>query len=384
MRKIQNLIFSIIAASVLYSCSEASGIAEKKAQLEANKKQLAELEANIRKLESEIANLDTTFKPGAESVLVSTYEVKPEPFIHQIEVRGAVESRKNVMLSAETMGRIEQISVNEGQEVSKGTLLIKLDADVLENNIAEVKTQLELAETTYQRQKNLWEQNIGSEMQYLKAKNDKESLERRLKTLNSQLRQAYVRAPFSGVVDVIPVKVGEMAQPGLPLIRIVNQKQMYIKADVSETYMAKVKSGDEVAMYFPTQDIRMKSTIASVGRVINEENRTFSVEVSIPQSSGHEFRPNQIVMLKLTDYQKEDALSVPTKIIQSDEEGKYLYALGVLEGKKVVRKVRVSTGKSFNNHTEIHTGLKGGEYVIDEGYRDVSEGTEVSLSTASL
>jgi RND family efflux transporter MFP subunit len=384
MKNIKHLLYILPLTLFLVSCGSGDGLEEKKAQLEAYKKQLAEVKASIRQLENEIASEDSTFTTGSENILVSTYVVKPEPFIHQIDVRGSVESRKNVMISAETMGRIESIPVTEGQEVNTGTLLMKLDADILENNIAEVRTQLELATTVYERQSNLWEQNIGSEIQYLQAKNNKESLERRLKTLQSQLNQAYIRAPFAGVVEEVPVKQGEMAQPGIPLIRIVNQNQMYITADVSEAYLGKIAKGDQVTIFFPTQEVEMKSTIASVGKVINQENRTFSVEVSIPRNSNYEFRPNQVVVLTLTDYLNEDAMSVPTRIIQSDDQGKYVFGMTDQEGKRVAKKIRITTGKSFDNKTEVLSGLSNSDIVIEKGYRDVNEGVEVSLSTASL
>lgn len=384
MKKSQNILFILPVLLLMVSCGSTDELADKKAQLATYKNELVDLKANIQSLEQEIASLDTTYTTNTDNILVSTYSVKPETFVHQIEVRGSVASRKNVMISAETMGIIEQVLVTEGQEVKKGTLLIKLDADILENNMAEVKTSLELAQAVFERQANLWKQNIGTEIQYLQAKNNKESLERRLKTLNAQLSQAYVRAPFDGAIDNIPVKQGEMAQPGLPLIRIVNQKQMYITADVSEAYLGKVETKDPVEILFPTQDIKMDSKISSVGKVINEENRTFSVEVSIPQSSVYEFRPNQVVVLTMTDYKKENALSVPTKIIQSDDQGKFVFTLGSENGKNIAKKVRITTGKSFNNMTEILSGLSGLENVIEKGYRDVNDGVEISLATASL
>lgn len=380
MKKIQYITLLTLLAAVVYSCGESSDLAEKKAQLEEYNKQMAELKGKISELQAEIAELDTAKTNGADGILVALYDLKQEPFVHKIEVRGSVESRKNVMISAETAGRIEAIHVREGQEVAKGTLLMKLDADILENNLAELKTQLELAETVYMRQDNLWKQNIGTEIQYLEAKNNKESLERRISTLNSQLAQAYVRAPFSGVVDNVPVKVGEMAQPGLPLVRIVSQKDMYVSADVSEAYLGKLHTGDQVEAYFQAQDTTITTKITAVGKVINQENRTFEVEVSLPDNAQLGFQPNQVTVLTFVDYKNEAAFSVPSKIVQADEEGKYIYVVETKDGQPVAQKARITVGKTFSGETEIVSGLTGDEKIIEKGYRDVNAGAQVTIA----
>ncbi len=383
MTKVKTLTI-LILATFIYSCGGGSDLAKKKAELEGYKKDLVSLKSKISKLENEIAELDTTTDDGTGNLLVSSYKVEPKPFVHKIEVRGAVASRKNILMSAETMGRIERIPVSEGQSVRKGDLLLQLDSDIIDNNISEIKTQMELAKTVYDRQANLWEKNIGTEIQYLQAKNNYESLERRLETLKSQLSQYYVRAPFSGVVDNIVVKVGEMAQPGLPLIRIMNPNDMYVKGDVSEAHLGRFEKGEVVEVTFPVQDVTLKSSILSVGRVINEQNRTFKVEIALPDKNGYEFRPNQVAILTLTDYKNEEALSVPTNVIQSDATGNFIFTIGSKNGKNIAQKVAVTPGKTFNSMTEIVAGLKGGERVINKGYRNVTHGAEISISTASL
>ncbi|REE02190.1 efflux RND transporter periplasmic adaptor subunit [Marinoscillum furvescens] len=383
MKKIINTTLIVAVAAGIYGCSSTSGMEDKKNQLAEYKKQLVELKANIAALEKEIAAEDPTALADKNTkILVATAPVTRSEFSHEIEIRGSVASKKNVMISAETMGRIQSISVKEGQHVKAGQLLIKLNADILENNVAEVKTQLELATAVYERQANLWKQNIGTEIQYLQAKNNKESLERRLSTLKSQLDQAYVRAPFSGVVDDIPVKVGEMAQPGLPLVRVVNPREMYISADVPEIYLGKFAVGDPVSVFLPVQDKTLESKVTALGQVVNEQNRTFKIEVSLP-TGVNDFRPNQVAVLRLTDYKNEEAITLPTKIIQSDTEGKFVFVASKKEGKQVAKKVYVKPGKSFENKTEILSGLSGNEKVITNGYRDVSEGVELSFAKAS-
>ncbi len=388
MKKV-NLNIRLIALSliavVVYSCGGGSSeLEQKQAELETKRKELMDLQSQVSTLEKEVAALDTTSEGTAGTILVSSYNVTERPFIHKVEVRGSVASRKNILMSAETMGRVEKINVSEGQPVRKGDLLVQIDSDIIANNVSEVETQIELAKTMFERQENLWKQNIGTEIQYLQAKNNYESLKRRLATLKSQLSQYFVRAPFNGLVDAIPVKVGEMAQPGLPLIRIMNPNEMYVSADVSEAFLGKFDAGQEVEVIFPVQDITLKSKILSVGNVINDQNRTFKLEVALPAQPNVKFRPNQVAMLSLVDYEKKDALSVPTNVIQSDAGGKFVYTIGMKDGKRVAQKVAVQTGKSFQNMTEIIAGLPSGASVINQGFRNVTNGAEISVSAASL
>ena len=193
-------------------------------------------------------------------------------------------------------------------------------------------------------------------MQYLEAKNNKESLERRLATANAQLGQSIVKAPFTGSIDAIPAKLGEMAQAGMPLMRIVSPEDVYIKADVSERFIGKFKKGDEVDIYFPSQDQSLSSDINSVGQVINNQNRTFAVEVNLP---GVTFpvKPNQVTVLNLMDYQNDAALVVPTRLVQRDDQGTFVFMVAEEADKKVARKVHVTTGISYDGHTEVTAGL---------------------------
>lgn len=383
-----NLTNKTIAISLLgilmYSCGGSSELAQKQEELDAKRKELMTLQSEISALEKEVAEMDTTADASSGTILVSSYNVVAKPFMHKIEVRGSVASRKNILMSAETMGRIETIRVDEGQSVRKGDLLITVDNDIIANNISEVETQMELAKTVYERQENLWNQNIGTEIQYLQAKNNYESLEKRLATLKSQNSQYFIRAPFDGVVDVVPVKVGEMAQPGLPMIRIVNPNEMYVTADVSEAFLGKFSAGETVDVTFPVQNVTLSSKIISVGKVINEMNRTFKIEVALPGNNENEFRPNQVAVLNMVDYKKENALSVPTNVIQSDAGGKFVYTIGNENGKRVAKKVVIETGKSYDNMTEILSGLSNGVSVINQGYRNVTNGAEISVSAASL
>lgn len=383
MKTFQQLTFLALLAGIVYSCGEATALDEKKNQLEKYRSELVTIKANIAELEKEIATEDPAFAASTGKILVAGFPVKEQVFEHKIELRGSVASRKNVMLSAETMGRITAIHVVEGQNVTQGQLLVSLDASILRNNLAEVKTQLELAQAVFERQERLWQQQIGTEIQYLQSKNNKESLERRAATLESQLAQASVRAPFAGVVDQIPVKLGEMAQPGLPLVRVMNPNDTYILADVPESYLGQFKKGDEVEVFFPVQNVRFKSSVTNTGNVINAMNRTFEMEVKIPAGVEGEFRPNQVTRLILTDYRAEKALTVPTSILQTDATGYYVYAIEQVDGTSVARKKSVTTGQTYQGMTEILSGLEPGVQVIEKGFLEASDGAEVTLGAAS-
>jgi len=375
----------ILITLVIAACSspEKEGDLEaKRKELETARVELATIKDKIAALEKEIGTADPAFaKQLSKAILVSTFVAERKPFEHKVEMRGSVESRKNILIASQTAGEVQRIHVREGQQVSKGQTLVSLNADVIRNSIAELENSLELANSVYERQAKLWEQKIGTELQYLQAKNNKQSLEGKLVTANSQLEQAIVKAPFSGTVDNIPAKEGEVAYPGTPLVRVVSQEDVYVKSDISERFIGKFKSGDVVDIYFPSMQKRLPSRISSVGQVINMENRTFQVEVGLPKVD-FVVKPNQVVVLELRDYISEATLSVPTRLIQKDDEGQFIYTVVDHEGKWVARKIQVTAGISSGNQTEILEGLEGTEQIIDQGYRDMTEGVEVEIANA--
>jgi len=375
-----SLLFVI--TMILSACSQEGGTSadEKKQELADARKEYQSLREKIDKLEAELKEIDPEFaKQANKAILVSTLVPGKDTFVHRIDVRGSVSSRRNVMISAEIPARIERVNVREGQSVSKGDVLVTMDADIINSNIRELKTQLELANTMFERQERLWKQKIGTEMQYLQAKNSKESLESRLAAAQAQLSQAIVRAPFSGTVDQVPAREGEMAAPGMPLVRLNSPQDMYIEAEVSERYLGKVAKGDEVEVYFPIQDKRVNTTIAAVSDVINAENRTFRIDVRLPQVD-FKLKPNQVTVLKVTDYTKKEAVSVPTHLVLRDDKGEYVYAIGNQDKSTVAKKVRVKSGLTYAGVTEIVEGLSGEEVLIDKGFRDVAEGVHVAVA----
>lgn len=373
--------YILITLVVAGACSQpVSDVETKKQELEAAQNEMISLKEKIGNLEKEIVALDPTFARNNNAVLISTWTLEAKPFEHYVDVRGSVESRKNVSLSAMSGGKIEKVLVSEGQQVSAGQVLIVLEADILRNSIKELNTSIELAKTVYEKQARLWEQKIGSEIQYLQAKNNKESLERKLATMNSQLDQMIIKAPFAGAIDKVEALVGEMASPGLPLIRMVNPNDMYVRADVSEDFIGKLKKGDNVEVYFPAFDKRVKSNILSVGQVINAENRTFRIEATLDAELTA--KPNQVVVISLRDYVNPKVFQVPTKIIQRDNQGQFLFAIDSKVNTLIARKVYIKSGMSNGNVTEVLEGLDGSEKIVYEGFREVTEGAELKLATS--
>lgn len=368
---------------IVAACGGSDGdknLEAKKEELNKARAELQEVKGTITRLEKEISELDPEFaKQNTKAILVSTFVAEKKPFEHMVEVRGSVESRRNVFLSAQTGGEIKRINVQEGQRVSQGQTLIELDADVIRKSIAELKTSLELATTVYERQAKLWDQKIGTEVQYLQAKNNKESLENKLSTTYAQLNLAMIKAPFNGTVDQLPARVGEMASPGVPLVRLVSTDEMFLKTDVSERFIGRFKSGDKVEIYFPLIDKTVATVISSVGQVINEENRTFEVEAKLPKVD-FVVKPNQVVILRLLDYVNEGALAVPTRLIQKDEDGQFIYIVDQRESGPVARKIHVVAGITSEKETEITEGLQGDEQIVDRGFRELTEGVEVMIS----
>jgi RND family efflux transporter MFP subunit len=365
----------------LASCgnNKNDDLENKKSQLAKYQSEFNDLKLKIATLEKEIAALDTSSNKQEEGVLVETKLIQPEKFEHFFEISGTVATDENISLSAEAAGQIKTIFVKEGQKVSAGQTLVKLNTATIESSIEEVKTALELATTVYERQKKLWEQKIGSEIQYLQAKNNKESLEQKLKTLQTQLALSIIKAPIEGIVDEIYRKEGEMVMPGTPVLQLVNLNNMKMIADVSEIYVKSVKKGDTAIAYFPSLGIEnIKAVINRTSNVINLKNRTFKVEVSLP-NKDQVLKPNAIGMLRIKDFEADSSFVVPSNIISRDSKGEYLYILKEEGGKKVARKTYVNTGKSSGGKTIIIDGITLNDKVIIAGYNEVSDGAIVKI-----
>ena len=369
-------ILLLLTPLVFSACDPGDPVEAKKKELTAAKTELFDIREKITTLEKELAELGVT-EENPNLALVTTTAVTRKPFIHMVDFRGTVQSRNNVLISAESPAAVQDVRVVEGQQVKKGQILVVQDGEILRQNIKELESSLDLANTMYERQKKLWDQNIGTEVQYLEAKNRKESLELKLSTTKSQLRKTQIKAPFDGIVDKIDVRVGEMAQPGFPIIRLVSMSRMYIKADVSESFVGKFSVGQEVDVYFPSTDVKLESTVRSIGQVINPNNRTFEIEVRIPNDL--KVKPNMITVITLADYQNLEALTIPTKIIQDDRLGKFVYKVVKAEGKDVVKRLDIDLGITYANETEIKSGLNDGDLLVVKGGLGLTDGGEIKI-----
>ncbi|NVK29030.1 MAG: efflux RND transporter periplasmic adaptor subunit [Flavobacteriia bacterium] len=368
-----------LVALTAVSCQQTSE-GDDLASLRTERDSLSTLNGTIQErlleIDQRIAELDST----TNYTTVSTHTVGSDNFEHFFNVYGSVEADQNVTLFAESAGMIESISVREGQTVSKGQALLNLDDDVIRNNIQEVETSLELAKTLYEKQERLWKQNIGSEVAYLEAKNRYEGLQTTKATLESQLAMSNLKAPFSGVVDEIFPKVGEYAAPGMPLIRLVNVSQVYVTADVPESYVNRVTVGEEVTLFFRSIQDTVVANIIQVGQFINPDNRTFKIKVGINRTTGA-YKPNMMASVQIRDYSADSTVVLPSHLIQQNQEGKsYVYSLkSDGNGLADVTRQFVQLGLSYEGMTEIRSGLQAGNLIVDRGARSVQDGERVRI-----
>jgi len=372
----KNTIYLLLLIVFTFS---SCGSDDKKAELEALKKERDELSVKISKLETELAASDTTASSDKEKkkTMVEVATVQELPFVHYINVQGRVVSDKNIMLSAKAAGTINKIYVDEGETVKKGQTLAQIDPDLLNRSMEELKTNLELATTLYERQKNLWEQNIGTEVQYLQSKNNKEALESKIASLQEQLQQTRIIAPFSGIVDEVRIREGELASPGAPAIRIVSPEEFKIRAEIAENYISVIEKGNIVLVELPNYNERIPSKITTVSRVIDPANRTFQIEVSLPDSISKNVKANMVTYINVEDYKNTEAVVIPINAIQFTDDGNN-YVFIAENNKAVMRPITI--GKTYNDDAEILSGLKPGDKIVVTGHRNLVDEQAIAFN----
>ncbi|MDT0555315.1 efflux RND transporter periplasmic adaptor subunit [Patiriisocius hiemis] len=383
----KNIILLTFTALLIASCGNkeqtvadviASGnleqLREKKTELDAKQQELAN---QIKELQAEIKKLN----PLEKVPLITTFQAKKDTFMHYLELQGNVTTKQNLVIYPEYSGVLTRVYVTEGQRVSKGQTLAKIDDGGLSQQAAQLQIQADLAKTTFERQERLWNQKIGSEIQYLQAKSNYEAQQKAVSQLNQQIAKTLVKAPFSGVIDDVISEQGSVVAPGQSMLfRIVNLSDMYVETDVPERYLTNVTKGKDVEINLPILGKTINGKIRQAGDYINPANRTFKIEVSLP-NKDKTVKPNLTAKLKINDYTNEEAILIPLSIISENAEGEqYVYTISEKEDAKAnAKRVIIETGKTQGDYIEVLSGINDGDEIIDEGARSVRDGQKVKI-----
>lgn len=358
------------------------GLNDLTTKLEKLKKEKATMDAEIRKLEDEIAKADPNAAKQVQK-LVAVDTLAAQDFVHYIELQGKIDADDIVtVMPRTTMGlstHVKDVYIKRGDFVKKGQLLVKLDDEVMLQQMDGLKTQLAYAENIYNRQKNLWDQGIGTEVQLITAKNNVDALNKQIATLQENWKTSFIYAPVSGIADEVNIKVGEIygANPMVAPIQIVNMSSMKVVTEVPENYQSRVKKGSELKVSIPDINKEFNATVRVTGASINPNTRAFTTEAGIPSDAA--LRVNQVAIVKIQDYTAKKAIVVPVNLVQSDEKGKYIYVMTKEGDKMIARRKTVIIGESYNGMIEIKNGLSSGEQIITEGYQSVYDGQSVTL-----
>lgn len=386
----RNQLFIIITGLLIFSACGApapqenegpkdlAGLQNEKRELQ---KQLQEIGKKLEETEAKIVELDPSLAKSA--ILVTTDTMTKVEFKHFVNMQSTIQSEDVAKLSSEMGGRITSIPVKEGQYVRRGQLLAKVDASQLEKSLAELETSLSLARDVYERQKRLWDQNIGSEIQYLEAKNGVERLEKSKESLKNQMAKTNIYAPLNGVVDQIMNEVGELAAPGFPVLQVTDVRRLKVVADLPENYLLAVKRGEKVDIHVPAIDKTISGKINLVGQTIDPSNRTFKVEAKI-NNEGGVLKPNLLADMKINDYSVEDVIVLSADLVQQEVGGKNFVYVAQKEGDQwFAQKRYITLGQSGDNQLVIKSGLKENEIVIVEGSLSLNDGAEVKFGSTS-
>lgn len=352
------------------------------------KAELAKLKSEQAANQAKIAALEAKAGPGADAAVlttpVSVLKVAPESFKSYLEVQGRVDFDQNATVGARAAGTLTSLRVQRGDRVSKGQTLATVDAGILDANIAELRTRMDLARIVYEKQDRLWKQEIGTEIQYLQAKNNYQALQRNLATLNQQRALYSVVAPFAGTVDDVIPKLGEAVAPGAPVVKLISSSGTgKIVVDVSEAYANRLKVGDKALVTIP--DLggeELTATVRVVSSTINPTSRTFLTELRLNGSKAGQLRPNMVANVRIQNYARQSATVLPVDLVQKDEQNSFVLIIGEKGGQKVAAKRIIQTGQTYNGKVEVTSGLQPGDQVISAGYQNLNEGQAVTLQEA--
>ncbi len=386
-------IYITLIAAVLASCGGSGSnsienvLASK--DVDAIRAKRNDLTAELKALENQVKQLDDAISEldnSANLPLVSVLTVQPQEFQHFLELQGDVKTDQNVLVYPEMSGTLYRIYVEKGQKVSKGQLLASIDDGGLSSQLAQMRTQAALSKTTFERQKRLWEQNIGSEIQYLQAKTNYEAQESAVKQLESQVERSSIRAPFSGIIDDVIKDQGTVVSPGpgSEIFRIVNLSDMYIDVEVPEAHLPNVSVGKMVNAYFPVLGETITTKVRQTSNFINPSNRSFKAEIPVPNNNGH-IKPNLTAKVRINDYTNENAILIPQSVVSENAEGEqFVYVITDENGSMVAKKVIIQPGTTQGDYLEVLEGLPAGSKVIVEGARSIREGQAVQVLDSTL
>lgn len=378
--KFQRLTAIALSSAIIMASCGGTELEKKKKQLSEDKAKVKELTTEIAKLEKEIAKLDTSFHVEPKVKLVQVEELKKQDFRHYVEVQGTVDAEENVIALNQQPGIVTAIFVKVGDRVSKGQILGTTQTTAaLEDQVKSTETQAELARTAFEKQARLWEQKIGSEIQYLQAKTQKEAAEAGLSAVKKQLEMTKIIAPISGVVDVVNLRIGEMAAPSqlMPGIRIINPGSLTVKAKLADSDFGKVKQGDKVELEFPDINETTTATVSYVSKTIDPRSRTFQVDVKL--GSSNKYGANMVAKLKINDAVYKNVLLVPSNIIQRSADGEYVLTADGPKGKAIARKNVITAGTNYGGRTVVTSGLEEGQQIITFGYSEVVDGQKIDF-----
>ncbi|TGE05317.1 efflux RND transporter periplasmic adaptor subunit [Hymenobacter fodinae] len=365
----------LLTLGLLTACGDKdpkAELAKLKQEQAANQAKIAELEAKTgAKAEGE----------AAQTTPVSVIKVAPESFKSYLELQGRVDFDQNANVAARAAGTLTSLRVQRGDQVRKGQTLATVDASVLDASIAELRTRMDLARVVYEKQERLWKQEIGTEIQYLQAKNNYQALQRNLASLNQQRALYSVVAPFAGTVDDVLPKLGETVAPGAPVVRLISSSGTgKILADVSEAYASRIKAGDKALVTIPDLGAEeLPATVRVVSSTINPTSRTFTTELRLNSSKAGQLRPNMVANVRIQNYDRQNATVLPVDLVQKDEQNSYVLVVNEKGGKKVATKRVIQTGNTYNGKVEVTSGLQPGDQVISAGYQTLNEGQVVTL-----
>jgi membrane fusion protein, multidrug efflux system len=313
--------------------------------------------------------------------LVTVLTLKDTIFNHYLDIQGNVDTKENILVQPEMPGTLTALNVKAGQRVGRGQILGRVDDGGMSQQVASIETQYQLAKTTFERQKNLWNQKIGSEIQFLQAQTQMISLQKQVSQAKAQLAKTLIRAPFSGTIDEVFVERGQVVSASPQgLMRIVNLNNMFVSTSVPETYIGKLKVGTEVDVFLTSLGKTYKGKVRQVGNYINPNNRSFGIEVGVPNPDNL-LRPNQVAKLKIIDYTNKQAIVVPTNVVLEDgEDNKFVFVVSNSNGKTgIAKKVLVKVGKSSDNVTEIVSGLSANDIIVTEGVNSIADGMKLNF-----